>query len=102
MGVGDIIAWIIMGALVGWIASMIMGTNARQGAVGNVVVGILGAFVGGFIMHLFDNSGASSTDAFSWRSFFVALLGAIVVLFLWRMVAGRGRGAGAGPADPVV
>ena len=44
MGVGDIIAWIIMGALVGWIASMIMGTNARQGAVGNVVVGIVGAF----------------------------------------------------------
>ena len=97
MGVGDIIAWIIMGALVGWIASMIMGTNEKQGAVGNIVVGIIGAFVGGFIMNMLDSSGASSEDAFSWRSFFVALLGAVVVLFIWKMVAGRSRGAGAGP-----
>jgi uncharacterized membrane protein YeaQ/YmgE (transglycosylase-associated protein family) len=97
MGVTDIIAWIIMGALVGWIASMIMGTNARQGAVGNIVVGIIGAFVGGFIMNMIDSSGANASDAFSWRSFFVALLGAVVVLFIWKMVAGRGHGAGAGP-----
>jgi uncharacterized membrane protein YeaQ/YmgE (transglycosylase-associated protein family) len=102
MGVGDVIAWIIMGALVGWIASMIMGTNARQGAIGNVVVGIIGAFLGGFIVNLFGSSGASATDAFSWRSFFVALLGAIVLLFLWRMFAGRGHGAGTGPAGPAV
>jgi uncharacterized membrane protein YeaQ/YmgE (transglycosylase-associated protein family) len=55
MSLGDIVAWIIMGALVGWIASMIAGTNEKQGAVGNIVVGIIGAFVGGFIMNLLDS-----------------------------------------------
>ena len=40
----NIILWIILGALAGWIASMIAGTDARQGALGNIVVGILGAF----------------------------------------------------------
>jgi uncharacterized membrane protein YeaQ/YmgE (transglycosylase-associated protein family) len=84
MTVGNIIAWIIMGALVGWIASMIAGTNARQGALGNIIVGIVGAFVGGFIMHLFNASGANANDAFSWQSFFVSLLGAVVVLFIYR------------------
>lgn len=85
MGLWDIIAWIIMGALVGWIASMIMGTNARQGGLANIVVGIVGAFIGGFVMHLFDKSGANAADAFSWRSFFVALLGAVILLFILRL-----------------
>lgn len=90
----DIVAWIIMGALVGWIASMIAGTNARQGGVANIVIGIIGAFVGGFIMHLIGGSGANATDAFSWQSFFVALLGAVVVLFIYRF-ATRGRNGAA-------
>ena len=93
MTIGNIIAWIIMGALVGWIASMIMGRNAKQGALGNIVVGIIGAFVGGFVMHLFSNSGASAADAFSWRSFFVALLGAVIVLFVYRAFNKRNHGS---------
>ena len=101
MTVGDIIAWIIVGGVAGWIASMIAGTNARQGVFGNIVAGIIGAFVGGWVMHLFNSSGASSTDAFSWRSFLVAILGAVIVLFVWKWVAGR-SGAGAGPAGPAV
>ena len=43
----SIILWIVLGALAGWIASKIVGTDAEQGAVGNIVVGILGAFLGG-------------------------------------------------------
>jgi uncharacterized membrane protein YeaQ/YmgE (transglycosylase-associated protein family) len=87
MSLGDIIAWIIVGGIAGWIASMIAGTNARQGAVGNIIAGIIGAFVGGFVMHLFDSSGASATDAFSWRSFLVAILGAVIVLFVWKWIS---------------
>ena len=48
-----IIGWIVLGGLAGWIASMIAGTNSGQGLLGNIVVGIIGAFLGGFIFGLF-------------------------------------------------
>lgn len=84
----DIIAWIIFGALAGWIASIIMGTNAQQGALGNIVVGIIGAFIGGFIVRLLGGD----VSGFSFGSLLVAVLGAVVLLFLMR-VLGRGNGA---------
>ena len=48
----NIIIWIIFGALAGWIASMIMNKNKQMGAIANIVVGVIGAFVGGYIMDL--------------------------------------------------
>lgn len=72
-----IILWIIFGALVGWIASMIMKTDAEQGALLNIVVGIVGAVIGGWIMTFFGQSG---TSGFNFYSFIVALLGAIVLI----------------------
>lgn len=89
MSLYDVIAWIIMGALVGWIASKLMGTDEKQGGVANIVVGIVGAFVGGLIMSLVNSSGADETDAFSIRNFLVALLGAVVVLFIYKQVSRR-------------
>ena len=47
----NILVWIILGALAGWIASMIMGRNAQMGALANIVVGIVGALIGGFLMN---------------------------------------------------
>lgn len=82
-----IILYIIFGALVGWIASIIMGRNAEQGAIGNIVVGIVGAFLGGLIMSAFGSSGVTG---FNLRSFFVALLGAVVLLFILNLFR-RGR-----------
>jgi uncharacterized membrane protein YeaQ/YmgE (transglycosylase-associated protein family) len=79
-----ILTWIIFGALAGWIASMIMGTNEQQGAVGNIVVGILGAVLGGFVMSLFGSAGVS---AFSIRSLLVAILGAVILLFFVRKIS---------------
>lgn len=79
-----IILYIVFGALIGWIASIIMGRNAEQGAIGNIVVGILGAFIGSWIMELFGSNGVSLAN-FSLRSFLVALLGAVVLLFLVNM-----------------
>jgi uncharacterized membrane protein YeaQ/YmgE (transglycosylase-associated protein family) len=78
-----IILYIIFGALVGWIASIIMGRNAEQGAVGNIVVGILGAFLGGWIMSLFGSAGV---NGFNIRSFLVALLGAVILLSVYNLV----------------
>lgn len=45
----DFVLWIVLGALAGWIASMIMGTNAQMGALSNIVVGVVGAFIGGLL-----------------------------------------------------
>lgn len=80
----EIIAWIIFGALAGWIASMIAGTNSEQGAVGNIIVGIIGAFIGGFIMRAFG----AEVSGFNVANLLVAILGAVVLLFLMRGLRG--------------
>jgi len=74
-------SWIILGGLAGWVASMIAGTNARMGLVANVVVGIIGAVVGGFVMHFLGGAGVTG---FNLYSFGVALLGAVITLFIGR------------------
>lgn len=80
-----IISWIIFGALAGWAASILVGTNRRQGCLGNILVGILGAMLGGFLMSLL----AGQQIDFNWnlRSFAVAVLGAILLL----AITGWGR-----------
>lgn len=88
MGVFELIGWIILGGLAGWVASMIAGNDARQGMLGNIVVGILGAFIGGFLLSLFGVQGADEVNLWS---FLVALLGAVVLLFIWRAITGRSR-----------
>ncbi len=55
----NFIVWILFGALAGWVGSMIMGTDAEQGALMNIIVGIVGAVLGGFLMSLFGQSGVS-------------------------------------------
>lgn len=72
-----IILWIVFGALVGWIASMVMKTNAQQGALANIVVGIVGALIGGWIMSFFGHAGVTG---FNIYSFLVALAGAIILI----------------------
>ncbi len=83
----NIIVWIVFGALAGWVASMIMGTNARQGLFMNIVVGIVGAMVGGFVMNFFGEPGVTSFDI---RSFVVAVVGSVILLGLYRLVTGSG------------
>jgi len=79
----NIIAWIIFGAIAGWIASMIMKTDAEQGAIANIVVGILGAVVGGFLMQVIGGSGVTG---FNLKSFLVAIVGAVVLLAIFKAV----------------
>lgn len=82
----DILLWIVFGAIVGWIASMIVGTDAQQGTLGNIVVGIVGAVLGGFIMNAFGQSGVTG---FNFYSFFVSILGSIVLLWIYRAFTHR-------------
>jgi len=86
MDLWSIIVWIIVGGLAGWVASKIVGTDKSQGVVGNIVVGIVGAFIGGFLVGLLGGSGFTG---FNIWSFLVALLGAVVLLFLWKLITGR-------------
>lgn len=80
-----IIGWIVLGGLAGWVASMIAGTDARQGLLGNIIAGIIGGVVGGFIFSLF---GVSGVTGFNIWSFLVAIVGAVIVLFIWRAMTG--------------
>ncbi len=77
------ILWIIFGALVGWIASLIMNTDAEQGSLLNIVVGVIGAVIGGWIMTSFGQAG---TTGFNLYSFLVALLGAIVLIAIVKVI----------------
>jgi uncharacterized membrane protein YeaQ/YmgE (transglycosylase-associated protein family) len=75
-----IIAWLIFGALAGWVASMIAGTNERMGCLLNIIVGIAGAFIGGFLYSLiFQRPFVAEFDI---TSFVVAVLGAVILLFV--------------------
>jgi uncharacterized membrane protein YeaQ/YmgE (transglycosylase-associated protein family) len=80
------LVWIIFGALAGWIASIIMGKNKKMGAIANIIVGVVGAFIGGFIMDFF---GAEGVTGFNFYSLFVAILGAVVLLWLLGLLFGR-------------
>jgi uncharacterized membrane protein YeaQ/YmgE (transglycosylase-associated protein family) len=77
-----IIAWIILGLLAGWIASMIMGTNARQNMMADIILGVLGAVVGGFIVNL---GGGLGITGFNFYSLMVAVLGAVLLIGARRM-----------------
>jgi uncharacterized membrane protein YeaQ/YmgE (transglycosylase-associated protein family) len=85
-----IIGWLIFGAIVGWIASKIMGTDAQQGALLNIIVGIVGALLGGFLWRLItgDNGPFEFFDLGSWLT---AIVGACILVFLVGMVTGRRR-----------
>ncbi|MFL5803239.1 MAG: GlsB/YeaQ/YmgE family stress response membrane protein [Roseiflexaceae bacterium] len=75
-----IIAWLIFGALAGWVASMIAGTNQRMGCFLNIVVGIVGAFIGGFLYSLL--TGTEFVASFDITSFIIAVAGAVILLLI--------------------
>lgn len=76
-----ILLWILFGALVGWVASLIMKTDASQGMLANILIGIVGATIGGWIMSTIGNTGVTG---FNLYSFLVALLGAVILLAIVR------------------
>lgn len=81
----QIIMWLIFGGLVGWIASLIMGTDKEQGALANILVGIVGAFIGGMLARSFGGAGVTG---FNLGSILVAVLGSVILIFLMRLIMG--------------
>lgn len=75
------IIWLIMGGVIGWLASLVMRTDAQQGILANIVVGIVGAFIGGLLV-----SGGSINQGLSLGSFIVSLVGAIILLAVVNLI----------------
>ena len=82
----SLIGWIILGGLAGWIASIITRRNHIQGCLGNILVGILGAIIGGGIVILLGGQGVTG---FNLSSLFVATLGAVILLVAVNLLFGR-------------
>lgn len=78
-----IISWIVLGGLAGWIGSMIMGTDASQGIGLNILVGIIGALLGGAV---FSFLGSYGVTGLNFYSLLVATIGSIIFLWLLRVV----------------
>ncbi len=76
-----ILLWIVFGAIVGWIASMFMGTN--EGLILNIILGIVGAILGGWIMSFVGKSGVTG---FNLYSFLVAIIGAVILIAIVKAV----------------
>ena len=76
----NFIIWLIVGGLIGWVASIVMKTNGQQGIVLNVIVGIVGAFFGGWFISPLVGVGTINQDNFSVGSLLVSLVGAVILL----------------------
>jgi len=87
----NFIIWLIVGGLVGWVASIIMKTNGQQGIFLNVIVGIVGAFVAGYVLTPFFGISTINQSNFSLPALLVSLGGAVILLFVVSLFT-RGRG----------
>lgn len=83
----SIIAWIIIGAIAGWLASIVMKTNAQQGLLMDIIVGIIGGFIGGWLLGALGVGGG--VTGINIGSILTAFIGAVVLLALLRLLRRR-------------
>ena len=77
----DFIVWLVVGAIIGWIASMIMRTDAQQGWLLNIIVGIVGSMLGGWLFGILMPGTTTATDnPFNIMSWIVSIIGAVILL----------------------
>ena len=80
----NILVWIIVGAIAGWLASLVMRTNRSQGLLEDIIVGIVGGILGGFLLNALGVGG--EVTGLNVTSILVAFVGAVILLFLLRAV----------------
>lgn len=81
----NFIVWIIAGAVIGWVASLIMRTNRQQGLISDIIVGIAGAFLAGYFLSPIFNVGTINQGDFSLPALLVSLAGAVILLIISKM-----------------
>ena len=86
----NLIIWLIVGGIIGWLASMMMKTDGQQGIILNVVVGIVGAMLGGWLLSPLLGAGTINQSNFSLPALVVSFLGAVILLAIVNL-ARRGR-----------
>ena len=82
----NLIIWLVVGGLIGWVASMMMRTNGQQGVLLNIVVGIIGAAVGGFLISPLVGIPSINQGSFSIGALVVSLIGAVILLAIVNLV----------------
>ncbi len=82
----NFIIWLVVGGLIGWVASMIMRTDAQQGMIINVVVGIVGAMLGGWFLSPMFGAGTINSNDFSIAGLGLSLLGAVILLAIVNLI----------------
>ena len=86
----NLILWLVIGGVVGWLASLMMRTDGQQGIILNVVVGIVGALLGGWLISPLLGAGTINQNDFTIMSIIVSLIGAVILLGIVNLVR-RGR-----------
>jgi len=84
MDIVSLIIWIIIGGVAGWLASIVMKTNAQQGTIADIIVGIIGGFIGGFVLNAIGVGG--DVDGLNLASLLTAFIGAVILLGVLRVV----------------
>ena len=87
--VANIIIWVIVGAIAGWLASKVMGTSSSQSLGEDIIVGIIGGFLGGFVLDILNIGGEVS--GINLVSILVAFIGAVLLLFILKQVRGTAK-----------
>jgi uncharacterized membrane protein YeaQ/YmgE (transglycosylase-associated protein family) len=78
--------WLVIGGIIGWLASLVMRTDGQQGIILNIVVGIVGAFLGGWLLAPLFGTGTINNDSFSIGSLLTSFLGAVILLAIVNLI----------------
>jgi uncharacterized membrane protein YeaQ/YmgE (transglycosylase-associated protein family) len=90
----SIIGWIVLGAIAGWVAGLLVKGDEGMGVIGHIVLGIVGALIGGFVVTLITNEDPMD-GVWDISSLLTAIIGAVVVVLVVGALQGRRTGSGA-------